>query len=77
MNSEWRTATKAGDMNRVDTLLDAGVDINSLDEHGQTALMNAVYRGDVALTELLVQRGCGLEPYGEIQAYGVDARSHQ
>ncbi len=60
MNNKWRDATKAGDLNRVCELLDAGVDVNSLDEHGQTALMNAAHRGDIELTQLLIQRGADL-----------------
>jgi len=60
MNSEWREATRAGDLNRVSALLDQGADVDSLDEHGQTALMNAVYRGDLELTQLLIQRGADL-----------------
>lgn|SRR5574341_2281198 len=60
MKREWREATKSGDLDRVCTLLDQGADINSLDEHGQTALMNAVYGGDVELTQILIQRGAEL-----------------
>jgi len=60
MNSEWREATKAGDLHRVCALLDQGVNVNALDEHGQTALMNAVHRGDLELTQLLIQRGADL-----------------
>jgi len=60
MNSKWRDATKAGDLNKVCELLDAGIDINSLDERGQTALMNAAHSGDVELTQVLIQRGADL-----------------
>lgn len=60
MRTEWRDATNAGDLNKVCALLDEGADIDSLDEHGQTALMNAAYRGDVELTQILVQRGARL-----------------
>lgn len=60
MKSAWRDATQSGDLNRVCTLLDAGADINALDEHGQTALMNAAYSGDVDLSQLLIQRGAEL-----------------
>ena len=61
MNSAWRDAIHSGDLGRARTLLDAGADINALDEHGQTALMNAAYRGDVELTQLLIQRGAELD----------------
>lgn len=60
MKSAWRDATNAGDLNGVCTLLDAGADINALDEHGQTALMNAAKSGDVELTQLLIQRSAEL-----------------
>ena len=60
MNIEWREATKAGDLYKVCELLDAWVDINSLDEHGQTALMNAAHSGDIKLTQVLIQRGADL-----------------
>lgn len=70
MNSRWRDATKAGDLNRVCKLLDTGVDVNSLDEHGQTALMNAAHRGDVELTQLLIQRGADLNHTAK---YGLTA----
>lgn len=61
MKSAWRDATNAGDLTAVCELLDAGADIDALDEHGQTALMNAAYRGDADLTRLLIQRGAELD----------------
>ena len=54
-------ATQAGDCSRVVTLLEEGSDINSLDKHGQTALMNAAYRGDVKLVRVLVDHGAKLD----------------
>ena len=60
MKSDWREATNSGDIGRVCALLDDGADIDSLDEHGQTALMNAVYRGDFELAAVLVEKGAGL-----------------
>jgi len=60
MNREWREATEAGDLVRVARLLDAGGDVDSLDEHGQTALMNAAHRGDIELAQLLIRRGADL-----------------
>jgi ankyrin repeat protein len=61
MESAWRDATRSGDLSKICNLLDAGADINALDEHGQTALMNAAHRGDVELTQLLIQRGAELD----------------
>ena len=60
MNKQWLDATAAGDIARVSALLDAGTDIDALDKHGQTALMNAAHRGDAALVQVLVDRGANL-----------------
>jgi len=60
MNKAWRAATAAGDLHRVCALLDEGADIDALDEHGQTALMNAAYRGDTELAQVLIGRGADL-----------------
>ena len=60
MTPEWRNASSGGDLERVRALLDAGADIDALDEHGQTALMNAARRGDAQMVELLIQRAAGL-----------------
>lgn len=61
MTREWRSATTAGNLEKVRALLDAGADIDSLDEHGQTALMNAAHRGDARLVQLLIEKGAGLD----------------
>jgi ankyrin repeat protein len=42
-------------------MLEAGADIDSLDEHGQTALMNAVHWGNLEMAKLLVQHGAELD----------------
>jgi ankyrin repeat protein len=60
LNREWLGATSAGDVQRVLALLDAGADIDALDKHGQTALMNASHRGDAGLVQALVARGAKL-----------------
>jgi ankyrin repeat protein len=61
MKKDWLEATESGDCNRVVALLNDGADINSLDRHGQTALMNAAYRGDTKLLRLLVEKGADLD----------------
>jgi len=60
MDKRWLDATSAGDIERVCALLDAGTDIDALDKHGQTALMNAAHRGDATLVQALVDRGAEL-----------------
>jgi len=60
MNRQWLESTTAGDIELVCALLDAGADINALDKHGQSALMNAAHRGDAALVQVLVDRGANL-----------------
>ena len=60
MTKDWQDATSGGDTERVRALLDAGADINSLDRHGQTALMNSAHKGYTEIVRLLCQRGAGL-----------------
>jgi uncharacterized protein len=60
VTKDWAEATTAGDVDRVCTLLDAGADVDARDKHGQTALMNAAHRGDLALVQALVRRGASL-----------------
>jgi hypothetical protein len=51
---------KAGDVEALEALLDAGADIDAKDDHGQTALMNAARDGHTPVVRLLVERGAGL-----------------
>ena len=60
MTKEWKVATNTGDAELTRRLLDAGADINALDDHGQTALMNAAHNGHLEVVELLVKRGANL-----------------
>ena len=55
-----KAAVKAGDVPALETLLDAGADVDAKDEHGQTALMNASRDGHTAMVRLLIERGAGL-----------------
>ena len=70
MNQEWKTATKQADLDSVRSLLKKGVDINSKDEHGQTALMNAAHNGQVDLVRLLIEQGADLNTTAK---YGLSA----
>lgn len=57
LKKEWLEATKSGDLARIQSLIDAGVNINALDHHGQTALMNSAMHGKYEVARLLVQQG--------------------
>jgi uncharacterized protein len=61
MTKDWQDAISSGDTVRVATILDAGADINALDGHGQTALMNAAHKGRVEIVRLLAKRGANLD----------------
>lgn len=60
MNKEWKDATKQSNLEKVRLLLGHGADINSKDQYGQTALMNAAHRGQVELVRLLIENGADL-----------------
>ncbi len=61
MNQEWKDATQQGNLDSVRLLLENGIDINSKDEHGQTALMNAAHSGQIQLVHLLIEKGADLD----------------
>lgn len=60
MKKDWREATRQGDLEQVRRLLEQGVDIDSKDEHGQTALMHAAHEGRTELVRLLIDRGADM-----------------
>ena len=60
MNKDWKEATRHNNLERVRFLLGRGADINSKDQYGQTALMNAAHRGQVELVRLLIENGADL-----------------
>jgi ankyrin repeat protein len=66
MNKEWKDATKQGNLEKVRLLLAKGTDINSKDQYGQTALMNAAHTGQVELVGLLIEKWCRLKYHGQI-----------
>lgn len=61
MSAEWKAAVKAGNARALRALLDAGADINTRDDHGQTALMNAARDGHTEMVRLLIERGAELD----------------
>lgn len=60
MTGQWRDAVERGDLESIARQLDAGIGIDSRDEHNQTALMIAARAGQTAMVRLLVKRGAGL-----------------
>ena len=60
MNKEWKDATKHADLEKIRWLIENGADINSKDQYGQTALMNAAHRGQVELVRLLIENDADL-----------------
>ncbi len=53
-------AARAGDVSGLEAELASGADVDSLDAHGQTALMLAAHEGHLMAVEWLVGRGANL-----------------
>jgi len=60
MNAAWEDAIKCGDVPAVCELLERGVDIDSRDRYGQTALMLAAHAGHREVVETLIAHGADL-----------------
>jgi ankyrin repeat protein len=61
MRDEWRKAALAGDLAVMDSLLRAGIDIDSRDRHGQTTLMLAARLGHEQVVQLLLRQEAALD----------------
>lgn len=59
---EWLEAARSGDLARVVSLLDRGMDVDAGSEIDTTALMLAVRAGHVEVIQLLLDRGADLRP---------------
>lgn len=70
MRPEFEHAARIGDVGVIEDQLSAGVDVNSLDRHGQTALMLAAHGGSLDVVEALVRLGARLNVTGK---YGRSA----
>ncbi len=70
MDAAFETALRSGDVEGVRARLDAGVDVDSRDRHGQSALMVASHRGDAAIVAALLDRGAGTDVTAK---YGLSA----
>ncbi|MGH8743015.1 MAG: ankyrin repeat domain-containing protein [Burkholderiales bacterium] len=60
MRPEFERAACAGDVGGVEAELSSGVGVDSLDRHGQTAIMLAAHNGHLAVVECLVRHGANL-----------------
>src|SRR5437879_10311512 len=57
VNADLQTAVKAGDLDRVKTLLDQRADVNSRNAVGAAPIHEAAWNGNVELIDLLLARG--------------------
>jgi ankyrin repeat protein len=61
VNSEWKAAIDADDAEAVTRLVEAGADIDALDQHGQTGVMIAARDGRTQVVRRLVELGADLD----------------
>ena len=61
MEREWQEAVRQGDAATLGRLIAAGADVDSLDRHGQTALMLAARDGHTEAVRILVEAGATLD----------------
>jgi uncharacterized protein len=68
--SVWQSAIKRGEAQHVHDLLERGINVDSRDRHGHTALMLAAHAGDRELVELLIAHRASLNATAK---YGLSA----
>jgi ankyrin repeat protein len=61
MRNDWRKAAVEGDVAVIDSLLREGIDIDSKDKYGQTALMLAARHGHAQAVQLLLRKEAALD----------------
>lgn len=61
MDRAWHKAVVSGDVGAVAQLLNAGVDPNSRDRYGQTALMLAAHHGRADVVAMLIDADADLD----------------
>lgn len=60
MEQQFIRYAAQGDMERVLTLLETDIDINSIDSNGTTAVMAATYNNQVEMVKLLIEHGANI-----------------
>lgn len=71
MKQKWRDAADRGDAKELRAILDLGdEEVNSLDRHGQTALMIVALRGHVEAARVLIKAQADLDHTAK---YGLSA----
>jgi ankyrin repeat protein len=58
---EFVSAAQRGNLNRIRQLLDQGINVNTVDKGGWTALCQAAYNGHKDILQLLLDRGAHTE----------------
>ena len=61
MNPEWESAVTRGDAASVAAQIASGINVDSLDRYGQSALMLAAHRGHLEVVRLLLHAGAHLD----------------
>ncbi|TMW69740.1 hypothetical protein Poli38472_001896 [Pythium oligandrum] len=78
--AQLREAAKAGELRRVQTLVDKCVDVNAADEHGRTALHHASSSGHADVVRLLLRHeACDVnasDEDGETALHGASLAGH-
>lgn len=62
MNLELIEASRRGDADRVDRLLQAGADVNAVDAEGWTPYLAASAEGNFKVMRMLKDKGCKTDP---------------
>ncbi len=70
MRPEFERAVRAGDVVGIEEQLASGVDVNSRDRYGQTALMVAAHNGNLDVIDTLMRHGPNLDATAK---YGLSA----
>lgn len=60
-------ASACGNLDLIQLFLSLGIDINAVDEHGNTALMHAIMNNQLKATQLLFSRGATLKSDPKLQ----------